>query len=204
MPHQAYLFRNMKEIVLWTDAVPPSWLISIIVWFHLRFHGKSCYVPAFSLQVIKMLHKPQKIPLNGGCLKEAVMEFDQACVCKASFQRNKPIRSGRFGPALVIWALSVWAVSVWAVSVWPLWSGTDCICFFKWLYRQAECHANWCYTNSILRSHYCDEIWIVIVSLKYLQLIENVDNDSIFLLTITKIICWCWLTVGSWIMFVVF
>jgi len=42
------------------------------------------------------------------------------------------------------------------------------------------------------------------MSLKYLYLIENVDNDLICLLMITKIICWCWLTVGSWIMFVVF
>ena len=42
------------------------------------------------------------------------------------------------------------------------------------------------------------------MSLKHLYLIENVDNDLICLLMITKIICWCWLTVGSWIMFVVF
>jgi len=42
------------------------------------------------------------------------------------------------------------------------------------------------------------------MSLKYLYLIENVDNDLICLLKITKIICSCWLTVGFWIMFVVF
>ena len=33
---------------------------------------------------------------------------------------------------------------------------------------------------------------------------ENVDNDLICLLMITKILCSCWLTVGSWIMFVFF
>ena len=42
------------------------------------------------------------------------------------------------------------------------------------------------------------------MSLKSLYLIENVDNDLICLLMIMKIICSCWLTVGSWIMFVVF
>ena len=31
---------------------------------------------------------------------------------------------------------------------------TPCICLFK--YRQAKCHASWCYTNSFLRSHDCD------------------------------------------------
>jgi len=34
--------------------------------------------------------------------------------------------------------------------------------------------------------------------------IQNVDNDLICLLMIMKIICWCWLTVGSWVTFVVF
>jgi len=42
------------------------------------------------------------------------------------------------------------------------------------------------------------------MGLKYLYLIENVDNDLICLQMITKIICSCLLTVGSWIMFVVF
>ena len=28
--------------------------------------------------------------------------------------------------------------------------------FIKWLYRQAKCHASWCYANSLLRSHDCD------------------------------------------------
>ena len=35
-------------------------------------------------------------------------------------------------------------------------------------------------------------------SLKYLYLIENVDNDLIYLLMITKMLCSCWLTV--WIL----
>jgi len=42
------------------------------------------------------------------------------------------------------------------------------------------------------------------MTLKYFYLIANFDNDLICLLMIMKIICWCWLTVGSWIMFVVF
>jgi len=42
------------------------------------------------------------------------------------------------------------------------------------------------------------------MSLKYLYLSENVNNDLVCLMVITKIICSCWLTVGSWIMFVVF
>jgi len=42
------------------------------------------------------------------------------------------------------------------------------------------------------------------MSLKYLYLIENVDNDLICLLMITKIICLWWFTIASWIMFVAF
>jgi len=41
------------------------------------------------------------------------------------------------------------------------------------------------------------------MSFNYLYLIENVDHDLICLLMITKIIRSCWLTVGSWIMFIV-
>ena len=55
-----------------------------------------------------------------------------------------------------------------------------------------------------LRGHDCDEIWIVIMILKNLDLLPNVDADLICLLMIMKIICWCWLTVGSWIMFAIF
>jgi len=32
---------------------------------------------------------------------------------------------------------------------------------------------------------------------------QNVENDLIYFLMKMKIICWCWLTVGSRIMFVV-
>jgi len=44
------------------------------------------------------------------------------------------------------------------------------------------------------------------MTLKNLYLInrKNVDNDLICLLMIMKIICWCWLAVGSWIMFIFF
>ena len=58
------------------------------------------------------------------------------------------IRSGRFdlsrfGPA----------VSVWGHFGHFYTQTADCICLFKWLYRQAKCRASWCYTNSLLRSH---------------------------------------------------
>jgi len=35
----------------------------------------------------------------------------------------RPIRSGRFGLAVSVWAVSVWAVSDWAVLDWGFGSG---------------------------------------------------------------------------------
>jgi len=96
-----------------------------------------------------------------------------------------PFRSGRFG-------LGTFPSRHFCTKT------TNCICLFKWLlYRQAKCHASSCYTNSLLRNHDCDKNWIVIMSLKYLYLIVNADNDLICLLMITKIISSYWLTVGS-------
>jgi len=42
------------------------------------------------------------------------------------------------------------------------------------------------------------------MGLKYLYLLESVDIHVICMLMIMKTICWYWLTVGSWIMFLVF
>ena len=72
----------------------------------------------------------------------------------------------------------------------------------KCLYRQAKCHASWCYTNSL---------WC------YSEVTKQSDRWNLTLVGVIptlfkyvyiklnmKIMCWCWLTVVSWIMFVFF
>ena len=60
------------------------------------------------------------------------------------------------GNVIFSWNLWVRDFSVWpfrsrGILVWGnfcAWT-TDYICLFKWLYRQAKCHASWCYTVAI-------------------------------------------------------
>jgi len=91
-----------------------------------------------------------------------------------------PIRSGRFGLAVSVWAVSVTGHFSLAISVWghfghDISAHKQLTSFVYW----NDYIGRWnvtlaaCYTNSLLRSHDCDEMWIVLKSLKYLCLIAK-------------------------------
>ena len=114
-------------------------------------------------------------------------------------QRKRTFRSGRFGLTVSVWAVSVCGHFGHGISVHK-----QLIAFVHlndYIGRRNVMLAGVIPTpfeESWLRLNLnCNYEFEVIV-------FENVDNDLICLLMITKILCSCWLTVGSWIMFVFF
>jgi len=63
---------------------------------------------------------------------------------------------------------------------------TDDICLLKWLYRQAKCHASWCYTNSVLRSRDCEKYLYLIAKCRlWFNLLDGNENHMLMLIN-----CW--------------